>query len=587
MPEPVSGNGHGDIQNDPELRALTAELKVLETDILLARAAFARMTGYTFNDLRDMWGVLGYKNLITTTDYRAKYQRGGIAGRIVDALPNATWRGEMELIEDESKDEYTEFEKAWHDFDQRLQVQAKLLRVDKLAGLSTFAVLLIGAPGELDTELPKADGKAGANKILYLTPFAGGGGPGGSAADRMVATGADATIEDYETDAKNKRFGLPKTYRLKRVDLTPSLAKAVHWSRIIHIAEGLLDDEVFGLPRLERVWNLLDDLDKVVGGGAEAFWLRANQGLHVDLDKDMALTDVQKTVDDLKKQAEAYKHQLQRWIRTRGVDIETLGSDVANFASPADAIVTQISGSLGIPKRILTGSEMGELASSQDRDNWKDQIIGRQTQYAGPYIVRQLVDRLIVYGYLPTPGKGPDAYEVKWPHIQTLTETEKSAGAQQWASTNATMGEPVFTEAEIRDKWYGMPPLTDQQRKEIADRKAEAVKQAQAAMQPQQPAAPPDEGVPPQLARAASTYTPEPGDEELVLILAEALDAGNADVVSEIVGLSISPMHMAMDAAYASTEKGFGLCGQEATQLFLTLNKQYVTCVKCLELMRA
>ena len=94
---------------------------------------------------------------------------------------------------------------------------------------------------------------------------------------------------------------------------------------------------------------------------------------------------------------------------------------MANFSNPADAILTQIAGSKAIPKRILTGSEMGELASSQDRDNWKDQINGRQTGYAGPYIVRPLVDRLIKYGYLPTPKKGPREYEVRCPQIQVLT----------------------------------------------------------------------------------------------------------------------------------------------------------------------
>lgn len=554
--EPTNRGGNGKVPDeihaatseidytDPDVRALAAELRLLENNILLARATFARATGFTFDNARDTYKVFGYKDLISTSDYRARYQRGGIAGRIVDALPNACWRGEMEIIEDESKEEYTPFEKAWHELDQRLQIKAKLQRVDKLAGLSTYAVLLIGAAGNFEEELPRVKASEVSSKgIIYLSPFMGGGGPTNTnnlQVDRTISTGADATVEEYETDTKSPRFGLPKSYRLRRVGQDATFARPVHWSRIIHIAEGLLDDEVFGLPALERVWNDLDNLDKVAGGGSEAFWLRANQGVHIDIDKDMKLENAKDTLAALKEQVEAYKHGLDRWIRTHGVNVDVLGSDVANFSNPVDTILTLIAGAKGMPKRILTGSEMGELASSQDRDNWKDQINGRQTGYLGPYVVRPLVDRLVAYGYLPAPRKSADAYEVKWPHIQTLTEQEKSTGAGQWAATNASMKnaglEPVFTGTEIRDKWYAMPPLTDEQKAEIAEAKAAAVQQAQEAMQQNQPPKPEDQ-VPPQLQRAAAAYVPQPGDEELIEILADAIEAGNADVVARIVGM--------------------------------------------------
>ena len=486
MSDAPNGNGaaHVTPEQQGELRVAMAELKALESSILLARSMFAREAGLTFDGDRDEYVVLGYDRLVTARQYREEYQRGGIAGRAIDAFPHATWRGAVEIIEDEDPDKITTFEQKWIDFDTRLKVQSKLARVDKLAGLSTFATLLIGVAGsgDLETELPRGRDQS---QIIYLTPFAGGGGPGGDQVSRMIAAGADATVWEYETDTRSPRFGLAKTYRLRRIDVTsPQLERPVHWSRIIHVAEGLLDDDVFGQPRLERVWNLLADLRKVTGGGAEAFWLRANQGLHLDVDKDMALSkdEYADVLAKLKEQSELYKHQLTRWLKTRGVKVETLGSDVANFASPADAILTQIAGALAIPKRILTGSEMGELASSQDRDNWKDQVNGRQTGYAAPCIVRPLVDRLIAYGYLPTPMKGADAYEVRWPHIQTMTEQEKLEGAKTWASLNSQMGEPVVTEAEIREKWMDKAPLTDEQREKIAERQAEKVKQAQATM---------------------------------------------------------------------------------------------------------
>lgn len=465
------------------------------TDILIQRINFMRQAGITFNGKRDEYEILGYDRVISTQQYRDEYARGGIAGRIVDVFPNATWRGSVEVIEDPDPNTDTEFEKAWKDLEGRLHVVSKLLRADKLAGLSSYSVLLIGAEGNLEEELPRGNGQ---ESVLYLTPFSGGGGPGRGNADRNIsAINADCTIQEYDIEPNSPRFGLPKTYQLARIDIpTSNFQRSVHWTRVIHIAEGLLYDDVFGQPSLERVWNLLIDLRKVTGGGAEAFWLRANAGLQLNVDKDMQLPAPKpgepSELDKLKDQAEQYSHQITRMLRTRGVDIKQLGSDVANFSNPADAILTQIAGAKAIPKRILTGSEMGELASSQDRDNWKDQVDGRQTGYAEPMIVRPLVDRLVEYGYLPTPKKGARAYEVRWPHIQTLTETEKADGAKRWAEINQANGEIVFTDAEIRDKWYSMEPLTDEQRQEIADRKAEAVKQAQEAMKQSSGPVPPE-----------------------------------------------------------------------------------------------
>lgn len=528
----ANGNGSGSAVAEtanPELRALEqtlGEIKTLETAILLDRMRWAREHGITFDGKRREYEIFGYDVTISYKQYRDEYARGGIAGRIIDVMPDACWRGEpaFEVVEDEDPEKDTEFEKAWKRLEAKHGVTSKLIRVDKLSRLSTYSVLLIGAPGALNTELPKVKGP---DSLLYLKPFSGGGGPGSNYDRRTIDTGALATIHEYEDDPQNERFGLPRFYKLQQVAGSIVNLPFVHWSRVVHVAEGLLEDDVFGQPALERVWNLLTDLRKVTGGGSEAFWLRANQGVHLDIDKDMALDSTKDTIAALKEQAEAYKHQLDRWMRTRGVKATILGSDVANFSNPADAIITQIAGSRAIPKRILTGSEMGELASSQDRENFKDQINGRQFQHLAPNVIRQLIDRLITYGFLPTPTKGEREYQVKWPHIQTLTDQEKASGASSWAGTR--VGEdPVFTSAEIRDKWYGMQPLTEEQMAEIDDRKAAAVQRQQEAMGGNRE---PEEEKNPFLRAAAAA------DDEIVRILAQAIDEGAEETVLQIVGM--------------------------------------------------
>lgn len=538
MEDNSKANGHEQpVDFGAQLRALESMetpllIRALETSVMVERSRFARMAGLTFDGKRDEYEIFGYDRIITNRQYRDEYDRGGIAGRVVDVFPNATWRGGFEIIEDEDPNTETAFEKTWIEIEKKFKLTARLMRVDKLAGLGDYAVILIGARGSLSKELPKAT-KADLGGLLYFQPFSGGGGPGvDSRAHMMSAFDAMCTVQEYETDPQNERFGLPKIYQLRRPGISTDGLQQVHWSRIIHIAEGCLENDVFGQPALERVWNLLIDLRKVTGGGAEAFWLRANQGMQINIDKDMAFPEGGATaeLEKLKVQAEEYQHEIRRILRTRGVDVKMLGSDVANFANPADAILTQIAGSKGIPKRILTGSEMGELASTQDRENWRDQVVGRQKGYAAPFIIQPLVDRLIEYGYLPAPKKGPGAYEIKWTQIETLSSTEKAAGATQWAQVNAAQGEIVFTPEEIRDVWYGMEPLTEEQRAEIAERQREKVQQAQEMFNAKNPALPQD--------NANQDEMRDAEDNEMAQIFVDAVANGAGEVIADLLAQS-------------------------------------------------
>ena len=268
------------IEQLPELPPI-AEMRSLEefrtaASVLYNRWQFFRQADITFGGKRDMYAVLGYKDLLTNADHRARYERGGLAGKVVDSLPDAAWRGSMDVREDKDESKDTPFEQQWKALDTRLQVQAKLLRVNKLSRLSNYACLLLGDGQPLDIELTKGNGTA--DKLIYLRPMSGGGGPVNSlirGVARTVAMDAQCSIKELVRDAQDPRFGLPMFYQLNGQDgNADEIGKAVHWSRIIHVAEGCLEDDIYGAPALERVWNLFDDLMKVTGGGAEAFWLR-------------------------------------------------------------------------------------------------------------------------------------------------------------------------------------------------------------------------------------------------------------------------------------------------------------------------
>jgi uncharacterized protein len=408
---------------------------------LISRAGLAARASLTFRGKRDLYEALGYARELRPANFRSRYRRNGVAARVVEAMPHATWRGGAELIENEDPDTITPFEEVWGDLSQRLQVWPTFARLDILAGLGRYAVLLVGAPGKLDEPLPDT---LTPENIVYLAPYAED----------------DAKVEKWNEDTASDRFGLPEMYALSRTlegeRQRTSVKRSVHWSRVLHVADGYIDDRVFGQPRLERVWNLIDDLEKVTGAGAEAFWLRAHQGYHFDLDPAMKIDPTEK--DKMKDAAEEFAHGLRRTLATRGMDVTAFGSDVANFASPVDALMGLISSSTGIPKRILMGSERGELASSQDKGNWDERVSDRRRDFAEPQVVRPFVQMLIERGALPQVE-----YDIRWPELTELDEEQKADIAVKWSELNGKAGGVVVTPAEIRDRVLGLDALTPEE----------------------------------------------------------------------------------------------------------------------------
>lgn len=419
----------------------TGMMRGLMDSVLAARAALADMMGASFGGRRNMNRALGYKDKLTIRDYVERYERGGIAQRIVEARPSSTWRGGGEIIEDEDPEVTTDFEEEWDALNKRLSLWPAFEQADVKAGIGHYAIIVLGGPGDLKTPLLRMR----PEEFKYVSVF-----------------GEDeAKVDEIDTDRKSPRYGRPVFYSLvpnqlvdtllKRIIFTPDTK--IHHSRVIHVAEGA---PVYGRPRLKAVWNHLDNLDKVIGGGSESFWKRADAGMHFKQDPKLKeMSDPDKVA--FQAQLDAYEHDLSRYIRTRGIDIEALTAPVADFRGPSIAVMAQVSATTSIPQRILMGSERGELASSQDRDEWSERIQDRRVSFAGPVVVNQTINRLVELGTLPE----PEQFEARWPMVKTLDDTSKVKIGKDLASMNKDMGEMVVSADEIRDRYLGLPPRKD------------------------------------------------------------------------------------------------------------------------------
>lgn len=393
-------------KNSPKTNA--AKMKQLEQiGELVSRANFAKKLGWQYEGDRKIYEALGYptEKELTFQYYYDKYDRQDIAAAVIDKPVEATWDGDIAILEEDTSLEDSQLNKAWLKLDEELKVKDRLVKLDKLAGIGQFGVLLFGFD---DVKVAEDWQKAvtGKRKLLYLKQM------------------SEATVEihSWEKNSSKKNFGLPLIYKIQiggsGSDKTKELM--VHYSRLIHVKANNLLSEVYGRPRLKPIVNRLADLEKLLGGDAEMFWRGARPGYHAAAqpDYEMGTAEIEALEDELDK----YEHDLRRFISAKGVDIKELASQVADPSSHVDVQLQAISAETGIPKRILIGSERGELSSTQDKDTWLTLIQSRMTEFAEPAILRPFIDKCIKHGILPKTAK----YMVLWEDIFAPSEKQKA-----------------------------------------------------------------------------------------------------------------------------------------------------------------
>ncbi len=385
-----------------------ADIKTFVSEVI-GRANLAVRLGYQYGGDRDMYQALGYPMPadLGYDDYAARYSRQDIARAIIDRPIRVTWRGPLQIIESDD-DKETPLEKAWMELEDQLGMKSRFVRLDKLTGLGRYGVLLLGLSDvqkKEDYALPVQGTKL---KLLYIKPLGEG----------------NAKISKYEARTANERYGLPTEYEITITDTMTNTSSRilVHWTRVIHVVDEMMESEVEGTPRLQPVFNRLLDLEKVVGGDAEMFWRGARPGYQGKLDEKFTMTPA--TKEDLQGQVDEFNNNLSRLFINEGVELKALEQQIAaNPQNHVDILIQMISAVTGIPKRILTGSERGELSSSQDKDEWNSFVQSRREEYAEPRIVRPFVEACIKYGILPKPAEG--SFDVKWEDLFAPSEKDK------------------------------------------------------------------------------------------------------------------------------------------------------------------
>lgn len=377
--------------------------------------------------------VLGYPTTITTDNYLTRYHRQDIAGRIVDLPATDTWK--LPPILTDGENESTAFLSDIDWLVEQRRLWSAITRADRISGIGRFGGIFIGVKDGREP-IAEAGKVSGPEGILFLRPF----------------SEASCEIAEFEKDTQSERFGLPTQYRLQVEGNTTIL---IHWTRIIHMADNRIESDWEGIPRLQRVWNRLDDLYKVVGGSAESNWLNMRPGTVVTTQKDYDMnledSDIKAGIE---QEIQEYVHGVMRFLTLEGVDVKQLQGQILDPTGPFGVEISLISAASGIPQRVLLGSAAGELAAAEeDTKQWYGQIQARQTNYAEPDILRPAIDRFIELGAVTPPGSG--GYEVEWQPLFEQSDAELAATANSWATAIRTMDTEVSNK-EKREK-LGLP----------------------------------------------------------------------------------------------------------------------------------
>jgi hypothetical protein len=419
--EPTTGDGG-------EMRAN----EQFASGVRLGLASELGQTGFNEDEssYRNHFEVFGWpRDLIDGWDednWLALYLRNAYARVVVEKPAFTTWRDDPDVVDPTDGDEPTAFERDVERLATNRDVWSYCERVDRAAGIGQHGLLLItyddvtgadedGPRGGFDQW--REDATDGFNALSDINGF------------KPIL---EAQIEDIDYGGPDSdRWGKPIEYTIDLGDEIDSETEddesgtiQCHWTRVVDVpATRPLDDETLARPRVEPVLNNLLDIEKTLGAAAEAAYRAADYGLH--LNADPTEVDVSGGMDDLQSELEAYEQDLQRYLRTTGVEVERLGGDIQDPSGIVENNLDAIAGQTGIPKKEFRGNESGEVSGADaDERSYFGMVAERRQQYATPYIVRAVLDHLRLSGVLPTPSAGE--YRVEWPDLTQLSAADQA-----------------------------------------------------------------------------------------------------------------------------------------------------------------
>lgn len=424
------------------------------------RQAIQAWLGASLFEGRDYYDTFDWPTDIDEEQYYATYTRNPFAKPVVDRPAFTSWRDDP-IIVDDGDDEQTDFQQDVEKANRELDLWSYAERLDRLAGIGRYGVLVfvtsdVEQPDDLSAEFSPGDAPGdGLDKINQIKVF------------------SEVSVDNIRfgdvNDAQDGRWGKPTEYS---IDFSPEAETEedkndavydVHWSRTVAVpATRLLDDDFFGRPRLEPVYNVLKDIEKVLGSVAELAYRGADKGLAINYDPDKVDSTFMKDND---QDLQEWLHGLQPAFQTAGADIQELGGQIADATGIFEPQLSALAAATGIPKRVFEGDPAGALASAEeDTQAFFGMIKERRSEYNTPHIARPIIDWVLDNDLISDPSTDGNHYGIEWEPLRVLSEMEQA----ELATERLESIDSAVTVKEAR-KMHGLEPQPEWMDDEIAN----------------------------------------------------------------------------------------------------------------------
>jgi hypothetical protein len=412
--------------------------------------------GAKHNHYRDF----NWPETLTFDQLYKMYLRNGIAHAGVEKTVAKTWQDfpfllEMERDGSETQAEETQLEREIRRRFDALRVWQHLAEADRRSLVGNYSGVILRLADSKRFQEPVDTVPGGLDGLVEVIP----------------AWEGQLRVAEWDTDEMSDSYGHPRMFQFneaevssKANDTTKTRSFMIHPDRVVIWSK---DGTIHGSSLLEPGYNDLIDLEKIKGAGGEGFWKNAKSAPVLQVDKEAKIAEMMKGVgatsaedfaNKLDEQVEAFNKGFDQLLMIQGMEAKTLGVTLPSPEHFWAAPLQSFAASLGMPMKILVGTQTGERASSEDAREWAQTIMSRRAGQSIPNIMA-LVRRLERFTILP---EGRDWF-IDWADLTEATMVEKIERAAKMADVNQKMkdgGEIVFTPEEIRAS-VGYEPLSD------------------------------------------------------------------------------------------------------------------------------
>jgi hypothetical protein len=366
----------------------------------------------------------GYPDTISLRQHYDMAYRNGIGGNLAFGIVNDTWRIPPTIYDGKEdakrrKNNPTEFEKAWDETCERLEIFKRLKSLDLKQRPMRYGGLMFVTSGE-------AQGTNTTNELVRLPSI-----------EYLVGMRtyheAQLPVQTAVDDAMRVDYGNPLTYQIKTnvagsTNEWENRGPQVHASRIYAYGEGALDGTIYGVPCNEGCFEALMDMAKTRGSGAEGSFQNASNKYVNTLPENATVADA----DAVLQSQEDFDNGIGVSMVAVG-DVKTLQTQMTgNPKLSWDMAFAEACASHSKPQAVVMGEITGERASTENLKSWNRIVMDRQ-EGPGNDLIMGLLKEFIKKFSFPAPK---EKINIVWRDLNESNTEQKVDLAKKRAETN-------------------------------------------------------------------------------------------------------------------------------------------------------